>query len=296
MTTPAGQLQGKTCMITGASSGLGRVTALELARMGASLVLVCRDRTRGENVVAEIRERTGNAAVDLMLADLSVQRSIRTLAADFLARGKPLHILVNNAGVFNLKRELTADGIETVFALNHLSYFMLTLLLLDRIKQSAPARIVNVASHAHRWGSINFDDLGGARSYRSSRMYGQSKLANILFTYELARRLEGTGVTVNCAHPGAVATGLGANNGALAKLLMPVIGLFMRSPEQGAATQIHLASSPELEGVSGKYFVDCKPAQSSPESCNTAIARRLWDVSAEMTGIGAWEGMARGSV
>ena len=163
---------------------------------------------------------------------------------------------------------------------------MLTLLLLDRIKQSAPARIVNVASNAHRWGSINFDDLGGARSYRSSRIYGQSKLANILFTYELARRLEGTGVTVNCVHPGAVATGLGANNGALAKLLMPVIGLFMRSPEQGAATQIYLAASPEVEGVSGKYFVDCKPAQSNQESYDTAVARRLWEVSAKMTGVG----------
>ena len=286
MTTAVGQLKGKTCMITGASSGLGRAMALELARMGASLVLVCRDRTRGENVMAGIRERTGNPAVSLMLADLSVQQSIRTLAADFLARGEPLHVLVNNAGVFNLKRSLTADGIETVFAINHLSYFMLTLLLLDRIKQSAPARIVNVASNAHRWGSINFDDLGGARSYRSSRIYGQSKLANILFTYELARRLEGTGVTVNCVHPGAVATGLGANNGALAKLLMPLIGLFMRSPEQGAATQIYLAASPEVEGVSGKYFVDCQPAQSNQESYDTAVARRLWEVSAEMTGVG----------
>ena len=210
-------------------------------------MLVCRDRTRGENVTGGVREQTGNPAVSLMLADLSVQQSIRNLAAEFLARGEPLHVLVNNAGVFNLKRPLTADGIETVFAVNHLSYFMLTLLLLDRIKQIAPARIVNVASNAHRWGSINFDDLGGARSYRSSRIYGQSKFANILFTYELARRLEGTGVTVNCVHPGAVATGLGANNGALAKLLMPLIGRFMRSPEQGAATQIYLAASPEVE-------------------------------------------------
>lgn len=292
MATAAGELKGRNCMITGASSGLGRVMALALARMGAGLVLVCRDRTRGENVMAEIRERTGNLLVSLMLADLSVQQSIRTLAADFLARGEPLHVLVNNAGVFNLKRSLTADGIETVFAVNHLSYFMLTLLLLDRIKQSAPARIVNVASHAHRWGSINFDDLGGARSYRSSCAYGQSKLANILFTYELARRLEGTGVTVNCVHPGAVATGLGANNGAVAKLLMPVIGLFMRSPEQGAATQIYLAASPEVEGVSGKYFVDCKPAQSNQESYDTAVARRLWEVSAGMTGVGAAPGQS----
>lgn len=274
-------------MITGASSGLGRVTAIELARMGANLTLVCRNRARGENVIAEIREKTGNRTLTLMLADLSVQQSIRELAAAFLDRGEPMHLLVNNAGLFNLKRELTADGIETVFAVNHLSYFMLTLLLLDRIRQSAPARIVNVASAAHRHGTIDFDDLGGERRYRPMRIYGQSKLANILFTYELARRLEGSGVTVNCAHPGAVATGLGANNGALAKLLMPVIGLFMRSPARGAATQIYLASSPEVEGISGKYFVDCKPAQSSAESYDTTVARRLWEVSASMTGVEA---------
>ena len=280
------QLRGKHCMITGASSGLGRVTAVELARMGASLTLVCRNRGRGEDVIAEIRQKTGNRTVNLILADFSIQRSIRELAAAFLDRGEPLHVLVNNAGVFNLKRELTADGIETVFAVNHLSYFMLSLLLLERIKQSAPARIVNVASAAHGHATIDFDDLGGERRFRSMRIYGQSKLANILFTYELARRLEGSGVTVNCAHPGAVATGLGTNNGALAKLLMPLIGLFMRSPEQGASTQIYLASSPDVEGISGKYFVDCKPAKSSPESYDTAVARRLWEVSASMTGVG----------
>ncbi len=289
MATPLADLRGKSCMITGASSGLGRITALELARMGAALTLVCRDRLRGEKVIAEIRRQTGNQA-KLMLADLSVQQSIRTLASDFLARGEPLHILVNNAGLFNLKRELTTDGRETVFAVNHLSYFMLTMLLLDRIKQSAPARIVNVASAAHLWGRIDFDDLEGARRYRSRQSYGQSKLANILFTYELARRLAGTGVTVNCAHPGAVATGLGANNGALAKLLMPLIGLFMRSPEQGAATQIYLAASPEVEGISGKYFIDCKAGQSSPESYDTGVARRLWEVSARMTGVAAQSG------
>jgi NAD(P)-dependent dehydrogenase (short-subunit alcohol dehydrogenase family) len=287
MQTTGEQLRGKHCMITGASSGLGRVTAVELARMGANLTLVCRNRSRGEDVIAEIRQNTGNRSVNLMLADLSIQQSIRELAAAFVDRSEPLHVLVNNAGVFNLKRELTADGIETVFAVNHLSYFMLTQLLLDRIRQSAPARIVNVASAAHSHGTIDFDDLGGERRYRSMRIYGQSKLANILFTYELARRLEGSGVTVNCAHPGAVATGLGANNGALAKLLMPLIGLFMRSPEQGAATQIYLASSPEVDGINGKYFVDCKPAKSSAESYDTAVARRLGEVSARMTGVGA---------
>jgi NAD(P)-dependent dehydrogenase (short-subunit alcohol dehydrogenase family) len=274
-------------MITGATSGLGRVTALELARQGASLTLVARNRARGEEVIEEISQKTGNRAVTLMLADLSVQRSIRDLAASFLERGEPLHVLVNNAGVFNLKREVTADGLEAVFAVNHLSYFMLTMLLLDRVRQSAPARIVNVASGAHRQGTINFDDLGSERSYRSMRVYGQSKLANILFTYELARRLSQGGVTVTAAHPGAVATGLGGNNGALAKLLLPVIGLFMRSPERGAATQIYLASSPEVDGVTGKYFVDCKPAQSSAESYDVDVARRLWDVSAQMTGVGA---------
>ncbi|HKD69524.1 MAG TPA: SDR family oxidoreductase [Candidatus Binataceae bacterium] len=273
-------------MITGASSGLGRITAIELARMGANLTLVCRNRARGEEVIAEIRDKTANRTLTLMLADLSRQQSIRELAAAFIDRGEPLHVLVNNAGVFNLKREVTADGIEAVFAVNHLSYFMLTMLLLDCIKHSAPARIVNVASAAHHGATLDFDDLGGEGSYRSMRVYRRSKLANILFTYELARRLDGTRVTVNCAHPGAVATGLGANNGALAKLLMPLIGLFMRSPEQGAATQIYLASSSEVEGVTGKYFVDCKPAQSSAESHDIAVARRLWDASARMTGVG----------
>jgi retinol dehydrogenase 14 len=287
MATRGNQLQGRHCMITGASSGLGRVTALELARMGARLTLVCRNRARGESIISEIRERTGNEAAILMLADLASQQSIRELALEFLARGEPLHVLINNAGVFNLKREITADGIEMVFAVNHLSYFMLTLLLLDRLRQSAPGRIVNVASAAHRRGTINFDDLNSTRRYRPMEVYGQSKLANILFTYELARRLEGCHITANCAHPGAVATGLGANNGMLARVLMPVIGMFMIGPEKGAATQIYLASSQDVDGITGQYFIDCKPAQSSPESYDIEVARRLWKVSAEMTGLGA---------
>jgi len=280
----APNLGGKCCMVTGASAGLGRATALALARTGASLTLVCRDRSRGEKTFDEIRRETGNAAINLMLADLSAQKSIRKLASDFLARGEPLDILVNNAGVFNLKRSVTEDNIETVFAVNHLSYFMLTLLLLARLKQSARARIVNVASEAHRSGTIDFDDLEGARSYRPMRIYGRSKLANILFTYELARRLEGTGVIVNCLHPGGVATGLGLNNGAIARLLARLIHPFLRTPEEGARTQVYLASSPEVEGISGTYFVDCKPAKSSPESYDTSVARRLWETSARMTG------------
>src|SRR5260370_16929055 len=184
MATPVADLRGKSCMITGASSGLGRITALELARMGAALTLVCRDRLRGEKVIAEIRRQTGNQA-KLMLADLSVQQSIRTLASDFLARGEPLHILVNNAGLFNLKRELTTDGRETVFAVNHLSYFMLTMLLLDRIKQSAPARIVNVALPADLWGSFHFDDLEGAHPSLSPPTTAPPKLSTILSPHHL---------------------------------------------------------------------------------------------------------------
>jgi len=280
-------MSGRTCMITGATSGIGRATAVMLAQLGATLVLVCRDRTRGAETVAEIRATTGNQAVELMLADLASQQSIRACARDFLSTGRPLHVLVNNAGVVNLQRTLTADGIETVFAVNHLAYFLLTELLLDRLKSSAPARVVNVASDAHRWGTMNFDDLGGERGYKVMRIYGQSKLANILFTYELARRLEGTSVTVNCLHPGAVGTGLGKNNGAWARVLIGMLRPFFRTPEGGAATSIYLASSAEVEGVTGKYFVDCKPKRSSRASYDEPTARRLWDVSAQMAGLAA---------
>jgi NAD(P)-dependent dehydrogenase (short-subunit alcohol dehydrogenase family) len=272
-------------MITGASSGIGRAAAIDLARMGARLTLVCRDARKGEDTVAEIRGKTANKAVDLMIADLSSQASIRALAREFLARPDPLHVLINNAGVFNLSRTLTADGIETVFAVNHLGYFILTMLLLERIKQSAPARIVNVASGVHSSGTIDFDDLGLERKYGAMRSYAQSKLANILFTYELARRLEGSGVTVNCLHPGAVATGLGKNNGAIARTLASSVGLFLRSAGRGAETVVYLASSPEVEGVTGKYFVDCKPRESSKESNDSNVAARLWDLSARMTGL-----------
>jgi NAD(P)-dependent dehydrogenase (short-subunit alcohol dehydrogenase family) len=184
-----------------------------------------------------------------------------------------------------MKRKTTGDGLEEVFAVNHLAYFMLTLLLLDRIKESAPARIINIASDLHQRAKVKFDDLGGERSYGGMSSYGQSKLANVLFTYELARRLAGTGVTVNCVHPGAVATNLASNNGGLVSAAWKLVGTFMKSPESGASTQIYLASSPEVEGVTGKYFIDSKEARSSAESHDANIARRLWDVSAQMTGL-----------
>ena len=195
-------LAGKTCLITGATNGIGRVTAVELAKMGAELFLTYRDKVRADETVAEIRNRTGNQNIHLLHADVGSQKQIRAAEAEFLATGKPLHVLVNNAGLGNTKRLVTEDKIEMVFAVNHLAYFLLTMLLLERIKQSAPARIVNVASEAHRFGTINFDDLGAEKRYRTFGVYAQSKLANLLFSYELARRLAGTGVTVNCLAPG----------------------------------------------------------------------------------------------
>jgi NAD(P)-dependent dehydrogenase (short-subunit alcohol dehydrogenase family) len=277
-------LEGKTCLITGATSGIGRFTALELARMGAELFLICRNKARADETIGEIRETTGNKNVHLLHADLGSQRQIRGVAAEFLATGRPLHVLVNNAGLGNTKRMVTEDGIEMVFAVNHLAYFSLTMLLLDRIKQSAPARIVNVASEAHRFGTINLDDLGAERRYRTFGVYAQSKLANILFSYELARRLGGTGVTVNCLHPGGIASGLWTNNGVLAQFIMKAGKLFLKTPEQGAQTTIYLASSAEVEGVAGKYYANCKPKNSNKESYDLDVARRLWDVSERMTG------------
>ncbi len=280
-------LEGKTCLITGATNGIGRVTAVELAGMGAELFLTYRDKARADETIAEIRQKTGNDKIHLLKADLGSQSQVRVVAAEFLAMGKPLHVLINNAGLGNTSRTITADGIETVFAVNHLAYFLLTMLLLDCIKRSAPSRIVNVASEAHRFGTIDFDDLGGEQRYRTFGAYSQSKLANILFTYELARRLAGSGVTVNCLHPGGIASGLWTNNGRLAQLIMKAAKPFLKTPEQGARTTIYLASSDEVEGVTGKYYADCKEKISNRESYDLDAANRLWEVSAQMTGIGA---------
>ena len=274
---------GKTCLITGATNGIGRVTAVELARMGAELFLVYRNKARADETLAEVRNRTGNQNIHLLCADLGSQKQIRAAAAKFLATGKPLHVLINNAGLGNAKRLMTEDGFEMVFAVNHLAYFLLTMLLLDQIKKSSPARIVNVASEAHRFGTINFDDLGGERRYRTFGAYGQSKLANILFSYELARELAATGVTVNCLHPGAIASGLWTNNGPLAQFIMKAGRFFLKTPEQGARTMIYLASSPDVEGITGKYYSNCREKTSSRESYDLNIAQQLWDVSARMT-------------
>jgi NAD(P)-dependent dehydrogenase (short-subunit alcohol dehydrogenase family) len=274
---------GKICLVTGGTNGIGKATAQALAQMDATVVIVGRDVQKAAQVSKEIREASGNQNVDWLLADLSSQQDIRQLATEFKSKYSQLHVLINNAGGTFMTRQLSVDGIEMTFALNHLAYYLLTNLLLDTIKASAPARIVNVSSDAHSGGKIEFDNLQGERSYSGIGPYGNSKLANILFTTELARRLEGTGVTVNVLHPGLVSTGFGKNNpGLLMKIMGVIIPLIARSPEKGAATSIYLVSSPVVQNITGKYFVDCKVTQPAPQASDMVVARRLWDVSAEM--------------
>lgn len=276
-------MQGKVCMVTGATSGIGLVTAQTLAQQGATVVVVGRNPERGAATVARIAQETGNSAVELLIADLSSQAQVRQLASEFQSRFERLDVLVNNAGAFFTKRSLSPDGIEMTFALNHLGYFLLTHLLLESLKASAPARIVNVASGAHQGGDINFADLQGQHQYGGWGAYCQSKLANILFTYALASRLEGTSVTANTLHPGFVATRFGHNNSWVVALCMRAAQLTALSSAQGAETMIYLASSPEVEGVSGTYYVNKRAVRSSQVSYDETVAQQLWQVSAEMT-------------
>ncbi len=278
-------MKGKTVLITGGTNGIGKVTAQELAKMGAEVVIIGRSAEKTKATVATIKEQSGNNAVGSIVADLSSLAEVRRAAAEFKAQHQRLDVLVNNAGAVFASRQETVDGYELTFALNHLAYFLLTNLLLDTLKASAPARIVNVSSDAHRGAKLNFDDLQHTRSYGMGGfgVYSDSKLANILFTYELARRLEGTGVTANALHPGFVATGFGRNNKGLMNLIMGVITRFALSEQQGAQTSIYLASSPEVEGVSGQYFEESKAVQSSPESYDEAAQKRLWQISEELT-------------
>ena len=282
-------MHGKVVLITGATNGIGKAAAVEIARMGATTVIVGRDADKTAQVLSEIQQISGNQDIHSLLADLSLMAQVRDLAAAFNAQYERLDVLLNNAGAHFDKPSLTSEGLELTFALNHLSYFLLTNLLLERLKASAPSRVVNVASDAHQGASIDFDDL--AFEHRSagpvgSALYGQSKLANILFTRELARRLEGSGVTANALHPGVVATGLLRNTGGIAGFLGNKLGpLFFRSPEQGAETLVYLTTSPEVASMSGLYFVDCKPQSPSAAAQNTADAQRLWAISADMTGL-----------
>ncbi len=272
-------MKDRICMVTGANSGIGKVTALELARMGATVVMVCRNKEKGENAAAEIRKITGNQSVYLYICDLSSQHEILETVKKFEREFDSLHVLVNNAGGLFPKRELSVDGIEKTFATNHLGYFILTNLLLARLAKSAPARVVNVASAVHHYAKLDFGNLQGEQKYRQFQAYSLSKLANVLFTYELARRMKGTGVTVNCMEPGAVYTNFYNNSGLFLKFFSRLFGWTMRSPERGAETVIYLASSPQVERITGKYFKDGKPVRSSDRSRDRDLAGRLWEVS-----------------
>jgi retinol dehydrogenase 12 len=275
-------MNGKICLVTGATNGIGKATVRALAQMGATVVIVGRNAQKTSQVVEEIRAASGNKNVDSLLADLSSQLEVRRLAMEFKSKYSHLHVLLNNAGAVFMKRQLSVDGIEMTFALNHLAYFLLTNLLLDTLKASAPARIINVSSGAHTSGKIEFDNLQGEKVY-SPRVYENSKLANILFTRELARRLEGTGVSVNALHPGFTATGFAKNNGkAIAALVSIFAPLVARSPAKGAETTIYLASSPRVEGITGKYFYNSRVIPAATQATDMVVARKLWEGSAEM--------------
>ncbi len=282
----SGHLVGKTALVTGATSGIGFHTALGLARDGADVILGARNETRGRSAIEAIRSLIGSSKIDYLVADLSSMAGVRELAKATLDRTSRLDILVNNVGGFYLTRQVSDDGYEMTFALNHLSYFLLTELLKDLLIESAPARIVNVSSEAHRNSRINFEDPQMTRRYWGMTAYGQSKLANVLFTYELAHRLLDTGVTANALHPGLVRTGLSTKH--IYRLLIPFVWLGLRmgmSPEDGAKTSLLLASSPELEGVNGKYYSSEREVRSSRRSYDKAAAERLWDLGEELTGL-----------
>jgi NAD(P)-dependent dehydrogenase (short-subunit alcohol dehydrogenase family) len=282
-------MKGQTVVVTGGNSGIGLETAAALTAMGARVLLTARNADRGRAAVAEIADRTPGARVQLVVFDLADLSSVRRGAAEILEQAPRLDVLVNNAGVVLSERRVTVDGYEATFATNHLGPFLLTNLVLDRLRASAPARVVNVASTAHNSArkGIPFDDLQSEGRYRGMRVYGQSKLANILFTNELARRLEGTGVTANSLHPGTVRTGYGADGDARGLLAvgLKVSGPFFLSPAKGARTSVYLASSAEVDGVSGQYFVKCKPRTPRSWARDPEAAQRLWRVSEELVGL-----------
>jgi NAD(P)-dependent dehydrogenase (short-subunit alcohol dehydrogenase family) len=273
-------MKGKEVVVTGATDGIGKVTAREIAKMGASVTVVGRSASKGEAVVRELRAGAGHDRVQFVVGDLSTRRGVQAAADAIKSRVKRLDVLINNAGALFQRRELTEDGIERTFALNHMGYFLMTAQLLDLLKAADNARIVNVASAAHLGAKLDIDDLQNAQRYSGWIAYGRSKLANIYFTYELARRLQGTNVTVNCLHPGFVASRFGSNNGGITRVVIGLAkSLAAISEDEGAKTSIHVASSPEVANVSGKYFDKCAAVASSPVSYDEEVARALWAAS-----------------
>lgn len=279
-------LKGKIIVITGATDGIGKVTARELAKAGASVTIVGRNPVKGEQVVKDLRAAAGHDGVDFAQGDLLTLKGVRGAAATLKGRLKVIDVLINNAGAAFVKRGVTEDGFEQTFALNHLSYFLMTALLLDLLKAAPSARVVSVASGAHFGAKLDLGDLQNAKSYSGWRAYQQSKLANIYFTYELARRLQGTQVTANCLHPGFVASRFGDNNsGVIARVFGFIKSIAAISEEEGAKTSVYLAGSPEIAGVSGKYFDKCKPSRSSSVSYDEDVSRALWRASETMAGL-----------
>lgn len=275
-------MSGKVCVVTGATSGIGEVTAARLAVDGARTILVARSRDKGERIVNAIQAKGGQA--ELVVADLASFADVRRAAEEIAAKCPRLDVLVNNAGAIFMKRTTTADGLESTFAVNHLAPFLLTNLLLARLEESAPSRIVNVASRAHVRSGIDFDDLEGKKSYIGLKAYAQSKLCNVLFTYELARRLQGTRVTANCLHPGVITSGFGKNQPGFFNFAVRLVAPFMITPEKGARTSFYLSESKDVEGVTGKYFdADTKEIRSSKVSYDRAVQKRLWEISKTMT-------------
>lgn len=280
-----GDLEGRICVVTGGTSGIGEISAAALARRGADVAIVCRSAERGEATRKSIEAAAGRSCVQLFQADFERLADVRRVAEE-LSRSLPrIDVLLNNAGVTMLARSETPDGYETTFAVNHLAPFLLTNLLMPKLLARPGARIVNVASHAHRFAWFDLDDLHSRKRYSSLRVYGGSKLANILFTNELASRIGDRDLRVWSLHPGAVATRLGANNGALAKILLPLLSLFFKTPDQGAATSIHLCADEGIRAENGTYFADCKPVSLSGRASDAELARRLWTESERLVGL-----------
>tara|TARA_Y100001970_G_scaffold184784_1_gene224778 strand:- start:1 stop:858 length:858 start_codon:yes stop_codon:yes gene_type:complete len=279
-------LENKVCLITGATNGIGEEAAKELNKMGAEIVFVARNEGKGEQLKAELKEATGKEPT-MILANLSSQAEVKSAAEKFLSMEKPLDILLNNAGIMNRERNITEDGLEEVFSVNHLAYFTFTLMLIDKLKSTEGSRVVNVASGAHQFvKEMNFGDLQSEKVFKPMQVYGQSKLANILFTKSLANKLADHGVTVNCLHPGFVSTGIGSNNKGIWNILMSLARPFARKTDKGAETSVYLCSSPEVKDISGEYFVDCKIEKVSDAAKSSDQADKLWEISSELTGLG----------